>query len=238
MPFQTQWFMILGLGFANVFYLFPYYRSLQETDTSVVVSLFSLCRIMIPVFAYLFVGEVLTVSQYVGFSIVAIASTALTFEPGRFRFNPSFIYMVLASLIIVIESVLYKAVFESGLNWGTALAGQNLISCLLAASLLAFPSSRRNIVSEWYAFKKSVPLFLAEESSTFLATAVGVFIISLVPLTFEKTVEAFSPIFVLLLSILFVRRYPEIFKEMINKRALIKKASLFLVMLFGVWLMV
>lgn len=57
----------VAVSFISVFYLFPYYAALRETDTSVVAALFSLERVFVPLWAYLIVGEVVKPSQYVGF---------------------------------------------------------------------------------------------------------------------------------------------------------------------------
>jgi hypothetical protein len=71
----------------------------------------------------------------------------------------------------------------------------------------------------------------------FGAAAAATYAIMLVPLTFEKTVESFQPLFVLILALIFSRFFPRIFKENIGRAQLVKKFILFAVMGFGIWLM-
>ena len=62
---QIPFFIILGL--TGIGYLYPYYKALQNDDTSVVVSLFSLGKVFVPLLAFLLVGEILNTTQYLGF---------------------------------------------------------------------------------------------------------------------------------------------------------------------------
>ena len=69
-PSQIPFFIILGL--TGIGYLYPYYKALQNDDTSIVVSLFSLGKIFVPLLAFLLVGEILAISQYIGFFVVIL----------------------------------------------------------------------------------------------------------------------------------------------------------------------
>ena len=75
----NQVFLILIIAMIEVFYQIPYYKALQNTDTSVVTSLFGFGRIFTPLFAYFIIKEVLSPMQYIGF-----CDYCYCFNPGQF----------------------------------------------------------------------------------------------------------------------------------------------------------
>ena len=236
-PTASQWPVLILLGLTGFAYLFPYYRSLQTADTSVVASLFSLGRIFVPLLAFLFVGESLTNAQYVGFVCIVIASALITFHPSRFRFNVALGYMTLASIIIALEAVAVKYLFNTSMSWGTLAAFASVFTFLAAMPLLLVPRIRKSIRSSRRGFLSALPLFALEETFTFAGPASAIYAISLAPVTYIITVESFQPVVVLLYALFFKRFLPRSFKEELNARALLVKIPLFAVMILGIWIM-
>lgn len=229
--------VIVFLGLANFLYLYPYYRALQVTDTSVVISLFSLSNIFIPLLSFLVVGERLGVWQYVGFTVIIVASTLLTFEPKKFRPGSALGLMLFSSFMVTAQGIGFKYVFEQGVSWGTALGGQAFFAFVCVLPMLAFQGMRQKIADGYKMFRKSLPLFVLEEVVSLGAGAAATYAIMLVPLTIEKTVESFQPVFVLIFALMFAPFFPKVFKEQTDPKHLPKKIFFFLIMGFGVWLM-
>jgi len=221
----------------EVLYLFPYYKSLQADDTSIVTSLFSLGRIFVPILAFIFVGEVLRVSQYVGFTVIVVGSAALTLDHprGTLRFNKAFLYMLVCSTLLAIEAVIYKYLFET-VSWSTGFVWTTLISFLFALCFLLIPKLRRDIVRQAGNFGRHIKVFAFEELLTFGGSAAAVYAISLVPVTLVEAVEAFQPLFVLFYAVLFERYAPRIFHEHIDRKSVMKKSLLFIIMVLGIYL--
>lgn len=95
------------LALIEVWYLYPYYKALSHDDTSVVASLFSLGKVTVPLFAFLMVGEILTCIQYLGFALIVVASSLLTYDKwAKLKFNKSLFYMLWTSIILSFEVVL------------------------------------------------------------------------------------------------------------------------------------
>lgn len=137
-------FLLIGL--IEVFYLFPYYKALQSEDTSVITALFSLGRIFVPILAFIFVREVLHFTQYLGFLIIVISSAAVTFKGQiKFRLNKSFLYMLLCSLLLSIEAVIYKYLFEN-VSWSTGFVWPVVISFVIGMCFLFVTKLREDIV--------------------------------------------------------------------------------------------
>ncbi len=230
--------LVFVLGVTNFSYLYPYYRALQEGDTSIVIALFDITRLFTPLLAFLFVGEVLHLSQYVGFFLVILSSAALSFEPKKMKFNRSIFYMIIASAVITVEGLVFKYSFEHGMNWGTAMAGQSVFAFLIPLGLLISAKHRKTIIGGWSTFRLSIPLFALEEFFTFIATSTSKLALTMAPLTAVTTMDSLQPMILLIAAKMLHARFPTFFKEEIDRRNMIKKGTLFCVILFGVWLLV
>lgn len=226
------------IALIEVLYLYPYYKALQSDDTSVVSSLFSLGRIFVPIFAFLFVGEILTFTQYLGFFIIILGSAALTLNNnGSLRFNKSLLYMLICSILLAIEAVMYKYIFES-VSWSTGFVWTALFSYSIIFCFLFVPKLRCDIRKQMSGLKRNVHIFAFEELLTFGGSATSVYVISLVPVTLAKSIGAFQPFFVLAYALILGKSFPRMFRESVSRGSIVKKSILFSIMVAGVILVV
>ncbi len=224
-------FIILGL--TDLTYLFPYYKALQSDDTSVVASLFSIGKVFVPVLAFLTIGEVLNLNQYIGFLIIIISSALLTLNnAGKLAFNKSFFYMMLCSLILSIEAVIFKYILYE-VSWSTAMVWSTVFSLIVVIPFVLFGRYRKNIKNQLGRFKGKSHLFILEELLTFSGEAAIVYALVLAPVTLVKGIVSIQPLFVLLYAIIFGRYLPHMFREKIDKRNVIKKLTLFAFIIIG-----
>ncbi len=231
-PSQIPFFILLGL--TGIGFLYPYYKALQNDDTSIVVSLFSLGKIFVPLLAFFFVGEILNPIQYLGFFVIILSAASLTLNRHqKFRPNPSFFWMILCTLIIALEAVIYKYVFTL-MSWGTGFTWATLFSSLFALPLIFIAKTRGDIISQIKTFRANFRLFAFEEFLTFGGSAASTFAISLTSVTIVSAISSFQPVVVLLYALIFGRFFPQVFKEDIATKSLIKKIILFVVMVLGV----
>jgi len=226
------------IAIIEVLYLFPYYKAMQVDDTSVVSSLFSLGRIFVPIFAFLFVGEVLQFTQYLGSLVIVLGGAALTLNNhGTLRLNKSFFYMFVCSALLAIEAVVYKYLFES-VSWSTGFVWTTLFSAAIIIGFLLVPKIRRDVKEQTGNLKRNAPVFAFEELLTFGGSAASTYAISLVPVTLAKSIGAFQPFFVLVYALVLGRFFPQMFHENIDRRSLVKKFLLFAIMVIGIILVV
>lgn len=232
---------ILILGLTNIFYLYPYYKALESDDTSIVTGLFSLGKIVVPFLAYIVVKEKLSIIQYIGFFIIILSATFLAINNKidnknnrkMFRVNSSFFWMGLCSLILAVEVVTYKYLF-SYTSWATGFSWGVLASVILVLPMLVIKRYREGIISQFSKFKKSFHLFIIEEFLTFGGSGAITLALTLAPVTLVEAVSSFQPIFVLGYAILFSKFKPNVFKEKIDLKNIIKKTILFLIMVIGI----
>ncbi len=229
---QIPFFIILG--FTSVGYLYPYYKSLKEDETSIVVSLFSLGKIFVPILAFFFVGEMLTLKQYLGFFIIIISGALLAINgKNKFRINSSFYWMILCSFILAVEVVVYKYIFNF-MSWGTGFTWASIFSFIFIIPLIFIPKVREDIKLQIKQFKSSFFLFILEEFLTFGGSAGLTFAISIASVTLVEVFSSFQPIFVLIYAVLLSKFFPNIFKENISRESIVKKTILFIIMIAGI----
>ena len=221
-------------GFLNVAYAYPYYKALQRTDVSSVSALFSLGKILVPILAFLIVGEILSISQYAGFLIIVVGAFLLSIDFGhRLKVGKALPLMALASFATSLESVVYKFVLNS-ISWSTALSWSTVFSLIFISVIVLVSRQWRPIFQSFSRFRSKLPLLAGEELLTFTGSAAVVLAISLAPVTLVKGITALQPIFVLVIAVILKKQYKHFsFKEEVHRRALLKKVILFIAIIIG-----
>lgn len=226
-------FLIIGL--CEVLYLYPYYKALQNEDTAVVGSLFSLGKIFVPILAFLFIGETVGPLQYTGFFLVVGSSGLLSLRNSQtgIKLNKAFFYMLAVSIIIAIEAVTYKYLLGS-INWSTGYIGAALTSVILAMPMLLVSSWRNSIIDYIKISPGNFRWLFLEEAITVTAAAISVYAFSLAPATLVSGMFSIHPFIVLTYALLFSRFFPQLFKEKIDLRSILKKSVLFAITIIGI----
>jgi drug/metabolite transporter (DMT)-like permease len=224
------------LGFVNIAYLYPYYKGLQSDDTSIAVSFLSIERIMVPILAFIIVGEVLKVSQYVGIFLIVISVLLLGIHHNqdKFRLSKGVWHISLAALFLAFEGVFLKLLFEQGISVSTAIGGEAVFSLVFSFSLLLFPKIRSQVKTFLPDFIALVPLFFIEELFTFLGLLTEGYAISFTSVSVVKGITMTAPFFLLIYAWLGGGMFPTLFKEDLHRRNVSKKVGLFLVLIIGI----
>jgi drug/metabolite transporter (DMT)-like permease len=228
--------IFLILGIVNTAYLYPYYKGLQSDDTSTAVSFFSLGRIFIPFWAFLIVGEKLSLEEYIGVILIIIGSILLSMKGSLkdIKLSKALFYILLAAFIISFEGVLLKYLFNGGVSVGVGVAGEMIASALCVLLLLFHKRTRIDIKQNFKIFKESVPIFLVEEGATFIAFFTGTYALGIAPVSLVKSITIFSPFFVLIYANLLGKRFPDFFNEQKGIGITFKKVLLFSITAIGV----
>lgn len=230
MPSGHSFMIYAAIAVINVAYLYPYYKALEASDTSIVTALFSVGNIFVPILAYFIVGEVLAPLQYVGVGVVTALAVIIGIEKGeRFRVTASFWWMLGCSFILSLEAVLYKYSFIAE-DWVTSFFWPALFSFILVLPLLFFIWARRDIAESRKRFVKSLPVFSLEEFVTFLGSSAGTYAASVGPVTVVSIIGELQALFVLLWAKVFGRYAPFAMKETIDGKATTRKIILFILM--------
>lgn len=222
----------------NVAYLYPYYKGLQSDDTSVAISFLAIERIMVPILAFLIVGEVLKFSQYIGILIIIVSVVLLGLHHAhsKFKLSKGIWYISLAGLFLAFEGVFLKLLFDQGVSVSTAIGGEAIFSLVFSFSLLLLPQIRRGVKTLFPAFLVLSPLFLLEELFTFLGLLTEGYAISLASVSVVKGITMAAPFYLLIYAWLGGGLFPTLFKENLHRKKILKKLLLFAVLILGILL--
>ena len=236
-PLSLMW--ILGvIAVVNVVYAFPYYWALRHADTSVVASLFSLGKIFVPLLAFLIVGEVLLLPQYIGFGLIILSSALLTLDLKALKLNKAFFLMLLVSFVLAFQTILYKYVFEAGVNWGSVVAVLTLMELVIAAVIMVALMRPRAIIEDLRTIRTNWKLFVTQQGLEWGGNVSASYAVSVLPVTVAQSIVGTQPLFVLIYALLFGKKLGHVFKEQTGRGELIKKCALFALTIIGTVLVV
>lgn len=229
---------VLIVSLFEILYQIPYFKALKSIDTSIVGAMFSLGRILLPIFAYVIVGEKLCLSQYIGFFIIIISTLFLNLKKGvQLKINLAFYLMLLASLMTTL-SVIFSKKAMLDMNWLSFCFYSILLSDVFLILGFCSPKFIRLIKQDFPVFKKNLPLLMIMEVIDRSAVLTAVFSLSLLPVMVRSAISSTSPIFVLVYSLLLYKFFGSRFKEDLNKAEMLKKIVCFLFIIIGVVLTV
>jgi len=200
-PGGESWGIYTLIACIDICYLYPYYKALKKTDTSIVSSLFALGKIFVPVLSFVILQERLAFSQYVGFMIIILASAFLNKKSrDKFHLNQAFYLMFLSSFLLALRICMVKYVLEADDNYVNVLIYPNLISGLIPFTFLIFSQNRREIKKQAATYRERFKFFMVIEFLTFLAVSCSTIALSKLSPVISTAIEATEPLFVLTIA--------------------------------------
>ena len=230
--------ILLIVALFEILYQIPYFKALKKIDTSIVGAMFSLGKILLPVLAYIIVGEQLYFWQYVGFFIIIAATLFLNLKKGvSIQLNFAFYLMLVASLMITLNTIFSKKALME-MNWLSFSFYYVVLSDVFLMLALLCPKFFKNIKRDFKVFKKNFSLLILMEIVDRFAVLTGIYALSLLPVMVRAGIGSTTPIFVLLYSLVLYKFFGGQFKEDLNRTGMIKKLVCFLFIIIGVVLTV
>lgn len=238
-PTPTALFCYLGLAMIDVLYLYPLYTSMKVIDNSIVAALFSLGQITIPLMSFLFLGEILNLEQYIGFTIIIMASVALSIKGTRIpKLSKAFYYMVFASLLRAGYIVLEKYVLIEDENWINMVIYPNIMSGLIPFSFLFVRKWRKDIIKNFPPYYNKFKVFALNEFICYFELLAQVYGMSGLSPVVSAAIGATMPMFMLGFCYIGLKKFNIPLNEKITKQQLVKKIFCFVLILLGVVLVV
>lgn len=230
---KPQLLILLVVAFIEFFYQFPYYKALRYADTSVVASLFSIEKILIPVFAYFIVQERLSSLQYLGFGIIILCSIVVSFKKFSWKPNRAVLFMIPVTIILAFNSVLQKY----GLNqieWKTFYFYTYALSVPFYILAFIFIKSAYKEVKEFIKspFRKLYVPIYSQNIATWVSGIFGTLALSMLPVTIIKAIGSFHAFIVHLVA----SKGSKVLKIDNKENLSLKKIILFILIGIGVFL--
>lgn len=228
--------LILISGILTVLQLIPYFKALSLEEASRVVPLFQMIPIIVLILSFFILGEELTIRQYVGSALIIAASFYLTIEKkGKrsIRVKKAFWYMLIASFFSALSLILFKLGIEEIDLWG-GLVYEGIgifIGALILVGLFYRKKSGKKSVAKRPA---RVFLFAGMNEVIYLSSRYSSFVaLNFVPATIVSVLGGLNPVFVFLFGIILTKWFPQISKEIVNKKTIMVKLSSIFIILIG-----
>lgn len=232
-----------ALIFSGILYeiaLLPYYYAIAMDDASRVTPLFQIIPVFILIFSYIFLGEVPTPGQLSGFFLILSGTLLLSvenFSPRLFRMNGFFRFIMLSALLYSIPGVIFKFIIGT-YNFWDSLIYEFLGGAIGAVLLMAWRYASEDGLGEALAgIGKDIWLIIVGNEAIYIAARFFTFYsISLAPIYLVSVFGGVGPVFVFFYGIILSVWFPQIIKEDISPRTLLKKGVAILVIAIGAYL--
>jgi uncharacterized membrane protein len=228
--------LAMTAGFLTVNYYLLYFKALLVESPSIVITLFQMSRAMVPFLAYIFLGELLSRGEYIGFLIIFSSAVGISaIDIKKLKLSKAFPLIVVAALMTAVIAIIDKTAYKDIRFW------DGYIFFCIGMGLGAFTLTRvtsegRNFYKNFFSkFKVFILLFLVTELLNIGAEMSLGYAISQGPVSLVKVIEGIQPFFVLLFAILLFPFMPQYFREASEKN-LIRKILFMLLMLLGLYI--
>lgn len=229
-PILTGVILIYSYGF--------YGKALEQGDTSTLVILFKLIPVLTVILAFVFLGQTLSSNELLGFIVVLVGATIVSFEKSRGIFIRGFGMILIAILMWSVMTLIIDYGLTKMSFWDYFVL-DNLGSALAGLTLFIIPSIRRQVIHGlrtattskyiWFSGNNVLDFFGQMSIKKALAIAPSAGLVTVV-----MQVQSFYAIVIGVLLTLFL---PSIIKEDISPNNLIKKFIGALVMFSGVYVL-
>lgn len=238
----------IGLGpfllitLAGLLYLpavFAFYQAVSKEEISRVIPLFQFTPVFVLILSFLFLGEVLTFSDYIAFMLILLGGFLLSLQKVKFlfRLREAFWWMVLSSSILAVYAVILKSLYVGHSFWDlTAYLGfGEFLPTLVIISAFAtvrnrFSKSLLNLNSVGWGLLTLGMFFIAAASLS------GLWALTTAPVSLHSVFRGFQSVFVLIYAVVLSVWLPKILKEEIGKGVLTLKIASITLMLIGLYL--
>ena len=234
-----QTILIILAGIFMELALLPYFKAISLDDVSRVVPVFQLIPILILILSFFLLGERLNSFQFLGFWLVIGGSYLISLNKlgqGMFNLRRSFVWIILASILWAISTVIFKFVsIEQGF-WDT-MAYEFLGATIGAFVLLLVPNFRKKIFTETKTVKNYVwGILISNEALYLFARLIGFYAIAIAPaISLAAALNGIMPFFSLIYGLILSVRFPYIIKEDISRSTILLKLTAIILIFIGVW---
>ena len=229
--------LLISSGALTVVWVVLYLYALEIEETSAVVPWFLTVPIFGYILGYLFLGETLTIKQFIGSGIILLGVVLVSFNffsKGKKVKHKPILYMLVACFLVAVSGVVFKFVTVGGHFWVSSFweyYGLGLTGFLI---FVFIPKYR----DEFLRMKRTggTKIFLVNiitEFMTILGNLATNFALLLAPVAMVYLVGSFQPALVLILTILGTKFIPHVIKEDISRKTLAYKIIAIFLMTIG-----
>ncbi|MCL4404113.1 EamA family transporter [Patescibacteria group bacterium] len=231
----------IASGVTYTFALLILYKLLAKDEASQVVPLTGgLTPIFVLLMAILFLSEVLSIGQAVGFVLIVIGGFIAAHEgtvKGKLRYSEAKLFWgsVLSALLFGASQVLLKFVFDqvpflNGFIW------RGFGAVVGAAILLAPAGPRKRILASFKSStKKTEAAFIAAQGAALASFVMANYAISIGPVSLVNALSGVQYAFLFGIIVFLSKQFPKLLKEPLNPGVVRQKIWSILLITIGVF---
>lgn len=224
-------------GGLTITWIILYLYALEIEEVSNIVPWF----LMIPVFGYIlgyfFLGEILSLKQMIGSTIIILGSFLISIDFSRQKNkikSKPVLYMLGACLALAISGFIFKFVTISGDFWVSSFWEYLGLGVLGLFLYLLVPKYRNEFLfMNKNGGRKIFVINILSELMSISGNLLTNFALLLAPISMVFLVGTFQPVIVLVLAFIGTKFFPNIIKEDISKEVMIPKVTSIILMITG-----
>lgn len=210
-----------------------YFRSLKVEEASRVVALYNLSPLIVPVFAFLMLGETVGPEKYLGIVLLVAGSVLISLKDvSRFSFSRALLPVICAMLTWVLYEVSLKA-FVDSIGFLQTFALSSIGS---AAFSIPFIFHYRKEAKAIIHDRNLSLLLLFSKALGFAGLAFIILALSSGYVSLVSALESLQALILLFFSYLLKRAWPGIFEEGIGRKEMGIKLASIVLMIAGIFL--
>ncbi|MBI5754970.1 DMT family transporter [Candidatus Peregrinibacteria bacterium] len=228
-------FVLLGLlsGTFRVLMVYWYFRAAKIEEISRVSPLFYISPFFLLLLAGIFLGEIFTLSQYVGILFLVLGAFFISEKkPFSFRVGPAFWYMIFSAFCLSISQIIIKYLLGFSDFWTVfAYTEFGVFLSILPIFYLHFGDLRRLFQREGV---QPFRIMAISEGFNLVAVFLSIVAASVGPITLVNAISAVQPFFLLVFTIFLSIFSPKILHEKIGGKIVLFKVFSMGLMFLGV----
>ena len=234
--------IIVLTGMITIWSTFLYFKALEGEQTSNINILFQTFPVMALILAYLFLGETITVKQFIGFIFILSAAVGVSFQPrkkGEKTLSKAFFLILFFNFMTAISSVLIKFAIDTT-SFSQVLSYESLGIALGGLLVfILFPGIRKAFIANIKIVKrKTVKIIFINEGLFVLAKSLGFYALVLGPVALVTVLSGTQAFFGIIFGFTLTKLFPKLFKEDISSGGIIKKMGFAVLIVVGIALLV
>ncbi|MDD5055600.1 MAG: EamA family transporter [Candidatus Peribacteraceae bacterium] len=211
-----------------------YFTALSYSEAGIVAAYWNFTPMVLPFASYYLLGNILSITHYIGIAVLIIASTWIYFLDYDFKTRLNTLgLMILATLgqicLYLIMTIVYKEI-----SYLIAIYGMITGIILSGLSPLIVPKIRASVLTNLPKLKSNFWFFVYIEVANLIALGSAQLAIKLGDASLVAAVETTIPAFTFLLSLGFKAKMK--IEQIITIENLSQKMIVIILMVIGVWL--
>jgi drug/metabolite transporter (DMT)-like permease len=219
--------------------LILYFKAMAIEESSRVISLWYTGTIFVPIFAYVFLKEKLSLPSYLGIILLVASAMFISYrkeEGKKAVISPALGLILTSGIVFAGYEVLTKYVLGA-LDYFSYFAWNFVGTAILGLALFCLPKIRHNFLNDIQKVNRTVLLWRIINTSIGLTATVLYYIaISSGPVSLVSATASFEPFFVFAITLVLSLFVPRILKEETGKKVVAVKGLALILIIVGAWL--